>query len=234
MSLVRADAGEPSPLFDAKLVKWDQHRDDSECVLWVMDASTDADVLFFTFRFAAEIIWYPEIAKSLCPHRVAGFFFDCFLDGNVIPGMEERACYIASTLASVLNIHACLGHDLESMRAIEKRVLTLNHEIHPDIWVAWWSLQITFSDRVLDCPPLRADTPSSFCIWLSRMVLQSVYWRQAKSGRCDISYFEGSFEQLVEYRKAPPNAVILNLVLACAMSLGLRLNLMDIHMSDNS
>ena len=234
MSLVRVDAGEPSPFFDAKLVKWDQHRDDSECVLWVMDASTDADVLLFTFRFAAEIVWYPEIAKSLCPHRVAGFFFDCFLDGNIIPGMEERACYTAFTLASALNIRACIKQDLESIRTIGERVLTLNRETHPDIEVAWWSLLLTFYDRVTDCPPLRKDASAAFCIWLSRMVLQSVYWRQEKSGGCDISYFESGFEQLVKYRKAPPNAAILNLILACAVSFGLRLNPMDLHMSDNS
>ena len=234
MSLVRVDAGEPSPLFDAKLVKWDQHRDDSECVLWVMDASTDADVLFFTFRFAAEIVWYPEIAKSLCPHRVAGFFFDCFLDGNIIPGMEERACYIGSALASILNTRACVKHDLESVRVIGERVLALNHKVHPDIWVAWWSLLVTFNDRVTDCPTLHGDPSATFCTWLSQMVLQSVYWRQEKCGTYNISCFESSFEQLVKYRKAPPNAVILNLILACAVSLGLRLNLMDIHTSDNS
>ena len=234
MDLVRTDAGEPNPLFDAKLVKWDQHRGDSECVLWVMEASTDADVLLFTFRFASEIIWYPEIANSLCPHRVAAFFFDCFLDGNIIPGMEERACYIASTLASTLNIRSCMNHDLETVKAIGEQVLTLNHKIHPDIWVAWWSLSIAFGDRVTDCPPVREDAPVSFCIWLSRMILQSVYWKQAKCGECDISCYEDGFEQLVMYRKAPPNAVILNLVLACAVSLGLRLNPMDLHMSNNS
>ena len=234
MSLVRVDPGEPSPLFDSKLVKWDQHRDDSECVLWVMEASADADVLLFTFRFAAEIVWYPEIAKSLCPHRTAGFFFDCFLDGNIIPGMEERACYTAFTLASALNIRACIKQDLESIRTIGERVLTLNHETHPDIEVAWWSLLLTFNDQVIDCPPLREDVSAAFCIRLSRMVLQSVYWRQEKNGGCDISYFEESFEQLVKYRKAPPNAVVLNLILACAVSFGLRLNPMDLHMSDNS
>ena len=234
MDLIRTDAGEPSPLFDTKLVKWDQHKNDSGCVLWIMEASSDADVLLFTFRFAAEIAWYPQIARSLCPHRVADFFFDCFLDGNIIPGMEERACYIASTLASILNIRACMNQDLEIVKAIGEQVLALNNEIHPDIWVAWWSLLITFEDRVTGCPPLRGDAPASFCIWLSRMVLQSVYWRQARDGECHISCYEGGFEQLVMYRKVPLNAVILNLLLACAVSLGLRLNLQDLHMSDNS
>ena len=234
MDLVRIDTGEPNPLFDAKLVKWDQHRNDSGCVLWIMEASSNADVLLFTFRFAAEIVWYPQIARSLCPHRVADFFFDCFLDGNIIPGMEERACYIASTLTSILNIRACMNQDLETIKAIGEQVLALNHRIHPDIWVAWWSLRITFRDRVLNCPPLRKDATPSFCIWLSRMILQSVYWRQLKNGGCDIYYFEGGFEQLVKYREVTPNAVILNLVLACAVSLGLRLGVIDLHISDNS
>ena len=234
MDLVRTDSGDPSPLFDATLVKWDQHRNDSSCVLWIMEASSDPDVLLFTFRFAAEIAWYPQIARSLCPHRVADFFFHCFLDGNIIPGMEERACYIASTLASILNIRACINQDLETIKVVGEQVLALNHRIHPDILVAWWSLLITFYDRVTDCPPLREDAPASFCIWLSQMVLQSVYWKQARAGECDISCYEGGFERLVMYRKAPPNAVILNLLLACAVSLGLRLNLQDLHMSDNS
>jgi len=70
-----------------------------------MDASADADVLLFAFRFAADIVWYPEIATSLCSLRVSGLFFDCFLDGEVIPGAEERASHIARILASILNIH---------------------------------------------------------------------------------------------------------------------------------
>ena len=234
MDLVRTDTGEQNPLFDAKLVKWDQHRNDSGCVLWIMEASSDADVLLFTFRFAAEITWYPQIARSLCPHCVAGFFFDCFLDGNIIPGMEERASYIAFTLASILNIHTCMKYDLESTGKIKEQVLALNYESHSDIQLAWWSLLITSGENITDCPPLREDASAAFCIWLSRMVLQSVYWKQANSGRCNIAFYEGGFEQLVMYRKTTPNAVVLNLVLACAVSLGLCLNLMDLHVSDNS
>ena len=234
MSVVRVDVGEPSPLFDPKLVKWDQHRDDSECVLWVMEASTDADVLLFTFRFAAEIVWYPAIARSLCPRRVAGFFFDCFLDGNIIPGMEERACYIAYTLASTLNIRSCMSYDLDTVRSIGERVLTLNHETHPDLRVACWSLMITFNDEITSCPSLRKDASPAFCTWLSQMVLQSVYWRQKKGEICPIPYFESAFSRLVKNRKDPPNSVILNLFLACAVSLDIRLDLMDLHMSDNS
>lgn len=226
----------PTPLFDDKLINWDQHREDSKCVLWTMDTSADADVLLFAFRFAADIVWYPTIATLLCSRRVAGLFFDCFLDGTVIPGAEERASYIARILTSILNIHACVGYDLETIQHIGEEICNLQweHE-NPDVYTTWWSLTLTFHEEILFCPPLRGDSSPGFCVWLSQMILQSIYWRQAKRGDGIFSIIEfgGPMGQLVRGGKVP-NAVLSNLVLACAVSLGLRLNITDLHISDNS
>jgi len=67
------------------------------------------------------------------------------------------------------------------------------------------------------------------------MILQSIYWRQGKTGngRYSITSFRQPFKRLWRGRKIP-NAVFLNLILACAVSLGLHLNITDLHMSDNS
>jgi len=226
----------PAPLFCDKLINWSQHREDSKCVLWTMDASADADVLLFAFRFAADIVWYPEIATSLCSLRVSGLFFDCFLDGEVIPGAEERASHIARILASILNIHACMGYNLEAIRHIGEKIRTLEcGRRDPDVYFAWWFLTLISHEEVLVCPPLRKDASPAFCIWLSQMILQSIYWRQEKTGngRYSITSFRQPFERLLRGRKVP-NAVFLNLILACAVSLGLHLNITDLHMSDNS
>lgn len=226
----------PAPLFDGSLVDWSQHREDSKCVLWTVDASADVDVLSFAFRFAADIVWYPGIANLACISRLADLFLECFIDGEVIPGAEERAGHVARILASIFNIHACARHNLEAIGYIGKGILTLGWEHKdPDIATAWWFLTLTFHEEILVCPPLRKDASPGFCIWLSKMILQSVYWRQAKakSGRYSIVWFGQPFEQILAGRKVP-NAVYLNLVLACAVSLGLRLNISDLHMSDNS
>jgi hypothetical protein len=226
----------PTPLFDTTLVNWYQHREDSKCVLWTMDASADADVLSFAFRFAADIVWYPGIATSASPFRLASLFLECFVDGEVVPGAEERAGHIARILASILNIHACVGYNLEATRDIGKQIFALGWEHKdPDVAMAWWFLTLTFHEEILICPPLRKDATPAFYIWLSNTILQSVYWRRAKAGggRYSIVWFGQPFEQILTGRKVP-NAVHLNLILACAVSLGLPLNISDLHVSDNS
>lgn len=226
----------PAPLFDDTLVDWFQHREDSKCVLWTMNASADADVLSFAFRFAADIVWYPAIATSASPSRLKGLFLECFIDGEVIPGVEERAGHIARILASILNIHACMGYNQEAISDVGKEIFALGWEHKdPDIAMAWWFLTLTFHEEILICPPLRKDASPAFCIWLSKMILQSVYWRQARgeNRRYSIVWFGQPFEQFLKGRKVP-NAVYLNLILACAVSLGLHLNISDLHMSDNS
>ena len=226
----------PAPLFDDSLVDWSQHREDSKCVLWTMDASADADVLSFAFRFAADIVWYPDIAATACPSRLAGLFFECFIDGQVIPGTEERACYIARILTSILNIRACTGHNSRVINDIGRKIFALGWEHkNPDIAMAWWFLTLTFHGEILVCPPLRKDASPAFCVWLSQMILQSVYWRQtrAESRRYSIVWFGQPFEQILTGRKVP-NAVYLNLILACAVSLGLRINISDLHLFNNS
>jgi hypothetical protein len=226
----------PTPLFGGKFVDWGQHREDSNCVLWTLEASADADVLLFAFRCAADIVWYPEIATPLCSRRLSGLLFDCFLDGEVVTGMEERASHIARILASILNIHACVGHNLEAVNDIGEAIRTLDREHKdPDVYMAWWFLTLASHEDVFDCPPLRKDSSPAFCIWLSQTILQSVYWRQGKATnrRYNIVCFRQPFEQLLRGRKLP-NAVFLNLILACAVSLGLRLDITELHMSDNS
>ena len=153
----------PTPLFDSELVNWSQHQEDSKCVLWIMDTSADADMLLFAFRFAADIVWYPETATSLCPSRIADLFFDCFLDGAVIPGAEERMNRIARILASILNIHACTGHDLEAVSRIGERISDLqwNHEEAP---LARWSLELASCKWSPFAPDLHKGDHVAFCV----------------------------------------------------------------------
>lgn len=205
-------------------------------MLWTVETSADPDVLLFAFRFAADIILYPEIATSLRPRRVADLFFDCFLDGVVIPGMEERASHIACILASILNIHACMGHDLEAIGRIGEQIKTLgySHE-DPDIHMARWSLSLASCEWIDSFPNHYKDTSGTFRIWLSQMILQSVYWRQTKAeNRVYNIALLGLYSGSVAKGRRTLNTVFLNLILACAVSPRLCLNISDFHISDNS
>ena len=89
---------------------------DVRCVYWVLNSTTDSDVIYSTVRFAADMIWYPEIADGLSPHILWGLFFDCLMDGRVIPGKLEHASVIGMTLASLLSIQLSLEPKREDLQ----------------------------------------------------------------------------------------------------------------------
>jgi len=95
---------------------------DVRCIAWVLDSTTDPDVIFSTVRFAADTILYPEIAGALSPHVLADLFFDCLLDGQVIPGKSEHASSIGMALASVLSIHLSMEPGDEGLHGLCGRI----------------------------------------------------------------------------------------------------------------
>ena len=98
----------PARIFEDVPVNWEVCKGDSRCIWWAFDYSTDVDVIFTTARFAADMTWYPEIAGAVSPHVLADLFFDCFSNGQVIPGKSEHATAIGMALASVLSIHLAI------------------------------------------------------------------------------------------------------------------------------
>ena len=67
-------------------------------------STTDPGVVYSTAWFAADMVWYPEIAGAVSPHLLADLFFDYLLDRQVIPGILEHTSSIGMVLASVLSI----------------------------------------------------------------------------------------------------------------------------------
>ena len=76
-------------VFEDIPIDWEVCKADVRCVSWVLGSTTGIDVIFSTVRFAADMIWYPEIAGVLSPHVLADLFLDCVLDGWVIPGNQS-------------------------------------------------------------------------------------------------------------------------------------------------
>ena len=89
-------------------IDWEACRGDARCVSWVLDTTTDIDVIFSAARFAADMIWYPEIAHTLSPHTLADLFHECLSDGRIIPDRLEHASAIGMAFASVLSIQLCM------------------------------------------------------------------------------------------------------------------------------
>jgi uncharacterized membrane protein YczE len=111
----------PTRVFEDVPIDW-VCKADARCISWILDSTTDIDVILSTVRFAADTIWYPEIATALSPHVLADLFFDCLLDGRVIPGKSEHASSIGMALASVLSTRLGMEPEDEGLRELCERI----------------------------------------------------------------------------------------------------------------
>jgi len=112
----------PTQIFGDISVNWEVCRSDIRCASWVLDSTTDADVIFSTVRFATDMIWYPEIVGALSPHILVDHFLNCLLDGQVIPGKSDHASSIRMALASVLSTHLSLEPGNQALRNLCRRI----------------------------------------------------------------------------------------------------------------
>ena len=53
---------------------------DVRCIFWVLNSTTETDVILSTVRFAADTIWYPEVARALTFSQTY-FSIVCWMDG---------------------------------------------------------------------------------------------------------------------------------------------------------
>ena len=87
--LLATVATPPAQIFKDIPIDWEVYKADVRCISWILHSTTDIDVIFSTVRFAADTIWYPEIATASSPHILADLFFDCLLDGRVVSGSQS-------------------------------------------------------------------------------------------------------------------------------------------------
>ncbi|KAF9781579.1 hypothetical protein BJ322DRAFT_231757 [Thelephora terrestris] len=160
---------------------------DCRCIWWVLDYTTDSDVIFSTARFAADMVWYPEIASVVSPRVLADLFFDCFFGGGVISGKSEQANAIGMALASVLSTRLVIDPEDQELGEILQRiqegscysseptcslvenVLPIAAKPVPD--VDQFSFCHYYSDGIM------CHLSTLQRLWLSRVVLQC-FWRK--------------------------------------------------------
>ena len=165
---------------------------DSRCVWWVLDYTTDTDVIFSTSRFAAETIWYPETVGVVSPNVLADLFFDCFLNRQVIPGKLEHTCATGMALASVLSTCLVVEPKSQVLGDICLRIWEGILDITPSDPACFLVMEVlrtvaefvAIKSRV--SYPIRGSEVDHHLVehlsttkklWLSRILLQK-FWRQ--------------------------------------------------------
>jgi len=235
----------PTRIFGDISINWDVCRMDVRCISWVLDSTTDADVIFSTVRFAGDTIWYPEIVGALSPHILADHFLDCLLDGRVIPGKSEHASSIGMALASVLSTHLsvepgdqALGdlcirihNRVEWAPSSETTLLLVTAVLRFVAYVPtptgdWLSISLELFKSIPH------HLPTTHQLWLSRIILQTI-WRWSYSQDPTIALNPFVMESIRWTFCAGRGQVLAilktNCFLTMAISLGLRVDIRDLY-----
>jgi len=238
---------QPIRVFEDICVDWEACKADVRCISWILDSTTDTDVIFSTVRFAADTIWYPEIAGALSPHILADLFFDCLLDGWVIPGKEEHGSSIGMALASVLSIQISTGPDDEGLRGLCERLVSQFSEER--LSGSMFSLVMEVLELVAGVltpgaprtslkaftfQPNRSST--AYKLWLSRVILQTTWQKrriQGPTGVLDIFCMEMMYQVFAADGDQLSNILKTNVFLSLAITLGLQIGIRDLYAPDN-
>jgi len=184
----------PAWFFGEISIDWEVCKADTRCISWMLDSTTDSDVIFCTARFAADMILYPEIAGALSPRIFANLFLECLSDGRVIPGKLEHASVIGMALASVLSIQLCMEPEREDLQRLSDSIRYYANwvsESEPTFLPGVGILRIVLETphRALSGSPRKLEIfsntpdclPTTHKLCLSRTILQTIWrWRRIR------------------------------------------------------
>jgi len=230
----------PTRIFEDVPVDWDVCLADVRCIAWVLYSSTDTDVIFSTVRFAADVILYPEIVGALSPHTLVDLFFDCLMDGRVIPGKLEHASSIGMALSSLLGVHLIIEPESQMLRELCKRILSVRvPSPEPTFTLVTGILRFVADTaerpalirwRLLENVPDHLSTTEK--LWLSRVTLQTLWRRRCVQGPTRILHFSTMGPICQRFAtgsdQAPP-ILKTNCFLMMAISLGLQVDVRDLY-----
>jgi hypothetical protein len=236
----------PTRVFEDIPIDW-VCKADARCISWMLDSTTDIDVILSTVRFAADTIWYPEIATALSPHVLADLFFDCLLDGRPIPGKSEHASLIGMALASVLSTQLSMESEDESLRELCERLesqVRWERSSEPMFLLAVTIFQFVASvptrNRRLMGLRIYESMPDPLSathkLWLSRVILQTVWrWKcvRGPTGVFHVYGMEWICQTYATGGDQMPNILKTNIFLILAISMGLQIDIRDLYAPNN-
>ena len=243
-----AAAASPTRIFEDVSLDWDICDADARCISWVLGSTTDIDVIFSTVRFAADMIWYPEIVGALSPNILAELLSDCLLDRQVIPSKSEHASSIGMALASVLSIQLNMEPEDRGLKGLCERITSnvrYTSSSKPLFRLVVAVIIFVVSDPTQNEPFLDLEFSGNILdhlstahqLWLSRVMLQTIWrWRRVQGpGRIPVPYaMESICRTFTADNGHIPAILRTNRLLMMAISLGLQTDSRDLYAPINT
>ena len=239
----------PARIFEDASVDWEVFKADIRCISWVLSSTTDTDVIYSTVRFAADIIWYPEIVGALSPHVLAGLFFDCPLDEQVVSGKSEHASSIGMALASVLSTQLTMEPENQALRELCERIRNRVEWVpssEPTFMLVVSTL-VSIADTPTHVSHLQSENLELFWsipdnlsttqkLWLSRIVLQTLWrWRRVQESTrvLGLRAMGQICKSLAAHNDQTLAIIKTSCFLTMAICLGLRIAVHDLYAPSN-
>jgi len=172
--------------FGENRIDWEACKADARCISWILNFTTDSDVIFYGARFAADTIWYPKIADVLSSRTLTNLFLDCLSYGRVTPGQSEQASVIGMALASVLSIQLCMKPEREDLQRLSGHIRHYVNGISeseptflPGVGILKIVLETPYRASFREWENTSDNLPTTHKLCLSRVILQTVWrWRR--------------------------------------------------------
>jgi len=166
-------------------IDWDSSVADAHCISWILNFTTDSDVIFYGAQFAADAIWHPKTVGAISPRILAKLFVECLSYGRIIPGRSEQASVIGMALASVISIQLCMEPEREDLRGLSKDILHYANcvsdsepKLLPGVGILKLVLEAPYSASFREWDNTSDHLPTTHKVCLSRVILQTVWrWR---------------------------------------------------------
>ena len=110
-------ANQQAPLFN-KETDWHGYVLDANCIAWLLEMSTDADIILVIMKFIPEVVWYAGIQNvplEILYDTALECFDHSFGRPVVSPGLRNKAYLSAKALLHLAIQRQCIDHEADKV-----------------------------------------------------------------------------------------------------------------------
>ena len=226
--LVRAGLFNDSPVLLGGGADWDSYVLDANCIAWMFEVSTDADVTLDIIKFIPEIVWHPGI-RTTPLERLYDTVVECFDFSSdrpvVIPKLREKAYLSAKALVHIAVQRKCMDKtsDEEAFMSIPSRPKIIGYEGDPDLESTLEMVEGIFGTRDPGKIPWQSFSfTDPHRAWIGRILLYRAYESLKEDDPLPDDIKEFILHSL-QARRPPPASVVTSCLLMVGLLLEVKL-----------
>ena len=227
------------PLFDQE-TDWGGYVLDSNCIAWMFEKSTDADVIMAIMRFIPEVVWHANI-RTTPLQRLYDTVLECFDQSSghpvVISRLRNKAYLSAKALLHLAIQRKCIGDrsDEAVFTSISSQHVTLgskHYEGDSDLESTLGIIDRVFSNGNPECMYWQKFTFTvPHYVWMGHILLYRA-WDVLRNDQPLPNDIKDFVLHSLQSEPSPPAAVVADCLFIAGLVLGINLHTTDLLVAD--